>query len=263
MRLLAVALPALVLAGCSLNADAPSSRPPSPLGTGLRIAQVQDPASKQYAPNTTVDVSGTVVLWVDTFDETHDGKSVGTVFVQDVGYTGGAPIPYSGISVFQPSYVPADLRLLPGDVLDFVGPYQEVTSIGTAMFTPPQTLPQLAKPVGTFRYEFAVPQPTVVSLADLNDYKKGRQWEGMLVTLNDVYLGAFEVDSSGSRIDYPILPSSGAKQVLNNVAISNELYDLKSTDYKIYTHAKSVTGLVTWFYSFHIAPRSPADIVVQ
>ncbi|HEY8042071.1 MAG TPA: hypothetical protein VIF15_19845, partial [Polyangiaceae bacterium] len=144
-----------------------------------------------------------------------------------------------------------------------VGPYQEVTNIGKAVFNPGQTLPQLAKPVGTFRYEFETPPTTVVQVADLNNanYATGRHWESMLVTLNDVYLSAFQVDSSGFRITYPVNTKPNAPADANALAMSNELYDLKSTDFAPGTHLKSVTGIVTWFYTYHIAPRSPADIV--
>jgi hypothetical protein len=238
-----------------LAGDPPAPYKPHPLGSGLRIADVQDPKSASYAPNTDVNLTSLAVLWVDSFDETKDGKSLGTVFVQDVGSTA----PYSAISVYQPSFVPSDLRPLPGDVLDFVGPYQEVANIGKAQFSPGQTLPQLAKPVGTFRYEYQVPAPKPIALADLDDYSTGRSWEGMLVTVSDVY--AIAATSSGGRVTYTLAPGLDASTNVNTVSMSNEEYDLKSTDFPPGTHFKSVTGLVTWFFSYHIAPRAPADLV--
>lgn len=254
MRFFAASL--LVLAGCStLEPDPPAPYTPNPLGSGLRIADVQDPKASAYAPNTNVDLTSLSVLWVDTFDETQDGKSMGTVFVQDFGSTA----PYSAISVFQPSFVPSDLRPLPGDVIDFVGPYQEVTSIGSAIFTVPETLPQLAKPVGTFRYEYPGLTPRSIALGDLNDYATGRQWEGMVVTVHDVY--AIAGAASGGRVTYTLATSPSAATNVNTVSMSNEEYDLKSTDFPPATHFQSVTGLVTWFFSYHIAPRYPADLV--
>jgi hypothetical protein len=241
--------------GCSeLQGDPPAPYEPHPLGSGLRIADVQDPKSPSHAPNTNVNLTSLDVLWVDAFDETKDGKSLGTVFVEDVGSTA----PYSALSVYQPSYVPSELRLLPGDVLDFVGPYQEVTSIGSAHFSPGQTLPQLAKPVGTFRYEYQVPAPRQIALADLDDYGTGRAWEGMLVTVSDVY--AIAATSSGGRVTYTLAAALDASTNVNTVSMSNEEYDLQSTDFPPGTHFKSVTGLVTWFFSYHIAPRSPSDL---
>ncbi len=255
---LATALPAALLTfpGCStLSPDTPAPYKPNPLGNGLRIADVQNPKSPSYAPNQNVDLTSLTVLWVDTFDETKDGKSLGTVFVEDVGSTA----PYSAISVYQPSYVPADLRPVGGDVLDFAGPYQEVAGIGAAHFAAGETLPQLAKPVGTFRYEYQTPAPTEIRLSDLDDYAAGRQWEGMLVTVRDVY--ALSAASSGGRVTYTLASSPDAGTDVNTVTMSNEEYDLSSTEFPPGTHLQSVTGLVTWFFSYHIAPRYPSDVV--
>jgi hypothetical protein len=270
MRLVTSALVVLPLvAACSTLAGDPASQPISnPLGSGSRIADIQNPSSDagdyQYAlANPTqgklVDVSSTVVSWIDTFDETKDGKSRGTVYIQDVG----SQAPYSGISVYEASYVPASLRLLPGDVLDFSGPYQEVTSIGSAIFPTGQTLPQLAKPVGNFRYEFRTPDPVTIPLSDIDGshYATGRQWEGMLVTLHDITVGAgvSATAGSGARVTY-IMGQGDASIDLQAATISNELYDLGSTDFPANTHFSSVTGIVTWFYTYHVAPRSAADL---
>jgi hypothetical protein len=250
MRLLVPAL--LFLSGCStLEADPPATVVPD----RLTIAAVQNPQSKQYAPNTTVNLPSVTVLWVDTFDETMDGKSMGTVFVEDFG----SNAPYSAISVYQPSFVPSALRPLPGDVLDMAGPYQEVTSIGSAMFASGHTLPQLAKPVGSFRYEWPLGGPRTIDLGDLDDYAKGRQWEGMIVTVHDVYAGPGT--TSGGRVTVALTAAPDAGTNIDTVAMSNEEYDLKQTDFPPGTHFQSVTGLVTWFFSYHIAPRSPADLV--
>jgi hypothetical protein len=250
MRLLVPAL--LFLSGCStLEAD-PAAKV---VADHLTIADVQNPKSPQYAPNTTVDLPNLTVLWVDTFDETMDGKSMGTVFVQDFGSNG----PYSAISVYQPSFVPSDLRPLPGDVLDMAGPYQEVTNIGSAVFTAPQSLPQLAKPVGAFRYEWPLGAPRTIDLADLDDYAAGRQWEGQIVTVQNVYAGP--ATASGGRVAVALTSTPGASTNTNTVAMSNEEYALTQTDFPPGTHFQSVTGIVTWFFSYHIAPRSPADLV--
>jgi hypothetical protein len=264
--LFAVALVALVAGGgaCdSLPQDPESEIDASPLGSGQRIANVQSPASVTYQQalanpkGANVDVSSVVVTWVDTFDETMDGKSKGTVYVQDVG----SVAPYAAISVYKPNYVPAELRPLPGDVLDMVGPYQELPNIGAAKFNQGTTLPQLAQPVGTFRYEFRTPDPLTISLSDIDEsnYGSGRQWEGMVVTIEDVTVAAGSAVSG--RVSYPM---SQADASLSSAAavLSNELYDLKSTDFAAGTHFKSVTGIVTWFYSYHLAPRSAADLVL-
>jgi hypothetical protein len=262
----ALAFLPVVVACSSLSGDPASQPAQDPLGSGSRIAQIQDPSSQDYkqavanAGGVPVDVSSVVVSWIDTFDETKDGKSIGTVYIQDVG----SQAPYSGISLYEPSYVPASLRLLPGDVLDVSGPYEEVTSIGSAVFSAGTTLPQLSKPVGTFRYEFQTPAPVTIQLSDINqlNYATGRKWEGMLVTLEDVYVNAGGVvDTAGLRVSY-LMAQGDAATDLNAATISNELYPLQAGDFPKGTHFTSVTGIVTWFYSYAVAPRSAADLVV-
>jgi hypothetical protein len=270
---------AAALAACTVTEDPPAPYTANPLGNGQRVADVQNPSSTSYqqalgnANGVNVDVSSVVVTWIDNFDETRDGKSKGTVYVQDVG----SEAPYGGISIYQPNYVPASLRPLPGDVLDVVGPYQELKGIGSASFNPgpdptlTYSLPQLAKPVATFRYEARSawaaagggwPDAKTISLSDLDmkNYTKGRQWEGMLVTLEDVTVAQGAVDSTGLRVTY-LLASGDAGWSNTAASISNELYDLGKTDFSLGTHFKSVTGIVTWFYSYHIAPRTKADLV--
>jgi hypothetical protein len=268
----ATTLVAVLLAACSsLKEDPPAPYDANPLGTGLRIAQVQDPTSSYeiqalaaaQASTTNggvnngveVVVSSVVVSWIDTFDETKDGKSVGTVYVQDVG----SQAPYAGSNLYEPSYVPASIRLLPGVVLDLAGPYEEQANIGSASFTAPDTLPSFSKPVGTYRYDFTTPDPVVIKLSDIdqNNYATGRQWEGMLVTLEDIVVGPGVNDNN--RVSY-IMGQGDASIDTNAAAISNELYDLGATDYPTGTHFSSVTGIVTWFYSYQVAPRSAADL---
>jgi hypothetical protein len=260
---ISIAVLAVALGACTLKADPPAPYTPNPLGPGLRISQVQNPSSPTYSPNKSVDVSSVVVSWIDTFDETKDGKSIGTVFIQDIG----TQVPYSGLSMYDESFVPADLRVLPGDVVDVVGPYTEAPSVGSAVFTVPETLPQFYKPVATFRYEFQPPTPTIVPLEDLDqkidnsNYAAGRKWENMLVTVQDVYIAAGETDTTGQRVTYLMGTGDSGAIDLNSCAISNEEYPLGKNDFAAGTHFKSVTGLVTWFYSYHIAPRSAADLV--
>ncbi|HEX8791038.1 MAG TPA: hypothetical protein VF765_08790 [Polyangiaceae bacterium] len=278
MRLALVALLVCVCAGCSTNQQ---DEPSTDAGTGLTLAEIQKPGAPNYHPcpstNTNCDtqtVSNTVVVWLDKFDETRDGKSAGTLYIRDLGTNHV----YGGIGIYEPNFVPASLDPLPGDVLDFAGPYQEATSIGKAVFNPHTFLPQLYKPVGTFRYEFASDFPTTwtapqsIQLSDLNENTKAtdgnfdhaRQYLQMLVTVNDVYVGpgTSAPGGSGARVTYPLgTCAANSCFTTSGPQISNELFDLRSTDYPQGTHLKSVTGIVTWFYSFHIAPRTRDDLV--
>jgi len=268
---------AVLLAAClpgfpqTLTEDPAAPYDASPLGTGLRIAEVQNPtssyetaalaAAETAAAHATTNagveviVSSVVVSWIDTFDETHDGKSIGTVYVQDVG----SQAPYSGSDLYEPSYVPASLRPLPGIVIDLAGPYQEQANIGTAVFSAPDTLPSFYKPVGTYRYDFVTPDPTTIQLSDIDqsNYATGRKWEGMLVTLNDITIGPGV--NVNDRVTY-IMGQGDAAIDNNAAAISNELYNLGAMDYPNGTHFSSVTGIVTWFYSYQVAPRTAADL---
>jgi hypothetical protein len=287
MRLAVAPLALFVCAACStIPQDEPAG---TDAGGGLTIAQVQNPKSPDYhpCPSTSTNcntqtITNAVVTWLDKFDETRDGKGAGTLYIRDVG----ANHVYGGIGIYQPNFVPASLDPLPGDVLDFAGPYQEATTIGTAVFNPHTFLPQLYKPVGTFRYEFAsdFPQawsaPQQIQLSDLNEnsgtnntttdgnFAHGRQYLQMLVTVNDVYVssGTSSPGGQGFRVTYPTGTCGDykSKTCFNSSApqISNELFDLQSTDYQPGTHFASVTGIVTWFYSFQIAPRTRADLVL-
>jgi hypothetical protein len=203
---------------------------------------------------TNVTVTGAAVVTIDTFDETHNGKSRGAVYVVDVGSTA----PFSGISLFSPSFVPQDLRVAPGDVLDLTGQYQENTMIGsTTVFNDGDVLTQLAKPIATFRFESAAPAPVVIDVADLAVYAKGRKWMSMLVTVKNVTLmGDLTAEVKNGQ------PTGRVTGTLDDgVIVTNELYNLKPGDVATGTHFASITGVVTFFFDLHLAPRSAADWV--
>lgn len=265
LRALGITVLFTLAAACgNANGDPHANVTPTPLGNGSRIKDVTDPSSPDHPDAMdpkhlpTVNITGASVLWLDSFDETHDGKSRGTLYVQDVG----SADPFSGVGVFSASFLPADLRVAPGDVLDFNGQYEEALNIGSANFGG-KVLPQLAKPLATFRYEYRVPDPKVIDPNDLNSYDTGRKWMGMLVTVNDVTIDAFTDDGKG-RVAAHIT----SDHTSNGVGITNELIpiapfvsNMQPGDYPPNTHFKSVTGIVTWFFSFHIAVRTKDDLV--
>jgi hypothetical protein len=248
----------LVAACGSRKGDPHSVHDPDPLGQGLRIRDVQAPGTmnppSSMSKGATVDVSSVVVTAIDTFDETNDGKSRGTIYLQDEDQA----LPLSGIATFAPSFQPSNLRLFPGDVVDVRSAYVELTTLGSTVdFTktcPACFLPQFDHPAMVFRTETTnLPKPVVIDVLDLFDFTKGRKWAGMLVTIQDVLVPA-AVASKG-RVTYPIAPSQNAP------AISNELYDLAANPLPEGATLKSVTGVVTFFFNLKIAPRSGADIV--
>lgn len=251
---------ALALAACGTESGDAHSDPgtPSAIGTGSRIRDIANPHLDTHPKNlSNVTVTGASVLWTDTYDETSNGKSRGTVYVQDVGATDA----YSGLSLYSPTFIPGDLRLAPGDVLDLVGQYQENDHIGSAVFPVPQVLPQISKPVGTFRYEFDPPPPREVDVNDLDDYATGRQWLNMLVTVKNITL-ADDLDDEGTKASKaPTGRVTAHMTAKSSCKLVNELMPLAPGSMKAGTTLKSVTGVITYFFDLHLAPRTPDDIV--
>ena len=212
---LSVTVLLLALGACSAakDNDQPAQVNPNPLGTGNRLREVQDPSSAAYSPNKTVNVTSVVVTAVDNFDETHNGKSRGTIFVQDADQSAA----YAGISLYSPTYVPANLRLAPGDVVDMDGQYVEQQTIGTTVNFAPDFLPQMAKPQVAQRFETQEPAPVEVPLSDLQSFDTARKWIGMLVVVKDVTVqGAPAATDANGRVaasvgSAPVTGSSGKR----------------------------------------------------
>ena len=229
----------------------------SPLGPGLRIRDVQNPANK--LANQTVNITGAVTLWVDTFDETHDGKSTGTVFYEDADTpTDKTRAQLDGLSAYKSTFVPANLVLAPGDVVQIQGQYNEQTSIGTTVTFPAgQFLPQMYKPQVSPMFEVPVPQPVVVTLADLTGFTNARPFIGMLVQLQNITVPYAPAPSDAyGRVAAALTTSGTAGPVINN-----ELYDLNPGSFAANTHFKSITGIVDYFFTIYVCPRSAADLV--
>jgi hypothetical protein len=226
---------------------------PPPTGKDKHIRQIADPQSPDKA-NHGDDV--------DRFDETADGKSAGAVYVQDLD----SSEPYAAISLYNPSFVPGNLRVGPGDVLDLRGTYQENKAIGTAVkFAEGAPLPQLSGPISTLRFDGNVPAPLDIDVKDLEDYAKGRRWLNMLVRVKNVTLERDAIsERTGERVSAPMLPGEPGKSCdapfPKAPALVNELMDLNGLDLRAKAPVKSITGVVTYFCNFHLAPRSPADI---
>lgn len=241
---------------------------PNPEGNDLRIRQIANPASDHYAKSgTSVAVSGAVVVAVDTFDETHNGKSAGTIYVSDMG----SQEEYSGIGLFNPSWVPGNLRVGAGDALDLRGEYQENNSV-PIQFAPGAALVQLANPIGTFRFEATLPPPVLIkNIEDLRrSYESGRPWLNMIVTVENVTVQRDFFDASGTgngRLSSTLLPEETfgkcSEPFPKAPAIVNELMDPTPLQITAGTKLKSLTGILTFFCNFHIAPRTPADIVID
>ena len=230
--------------------DDPAPYDPNVLGPGMRLRDVQQ---RPDLVSQGVFVSSAVVTAVDNFDETNDGKSRGTIWLQDVDKADG----FGGISLFSPSFIPANLRLAPGDVVDLNGQYVEQKTIGSTVNFDPAFLPQLVKPSVTFRYETKPPEPKVIPVTDLDTFTTGRKWIGQLVTVQNVTVAG--APSTDTKKTGRITAAFTADK--NSPVISNELTPIAENAFPAGTTFKSVTGVVTFFFNLKIAPRSAADLV--
>lgn len=254
----------LLAASCEeRSGDPPSAKGvPPPEGSGKRIREITDPSLPDHRPDLIdVAVSGAVVVAVDTHDETGNGKSDGMIYVQDLG----SSAPYSGIALFAPAFIPGNLRVSPGDVLDLRGDYSESASIGKAIFAPGAVLPQMALPTARFRYEWRPPEPLEVDLQDLADFEKGRRWLGMLVKVKNVTVHGDATPDTNGRVAVDLLPPPPGAHGCDTAfpkqpVLVNELFDLAPLGIKRGTRLTSIVGLVTFFCHLRLAPRSASDV---
>lgn len=262
----------LTLASCgSEEGDLPTNAgAPPAAGRDARIRDVADPTSPKAAKHLdTVALSGAVVIAVDTYDETNNGRSKGTIYVQDLG----SKEPYSGISLFAPTFVPGNLKVGVGDVLDLRGEFQINQNIGTAVFAPGAVLPQISQPTATFRYEVATRtiEPVDIDIAELASFETGRKWLGMLVRVKNVTLeralGSESLSQAG-RLNIDLLPRSadggsatGCEAPFPKApTLINQLANVTTLELPKGTTLKSLTGIVSFFCTINIAPRSVQDI---
>jgi hypothetical protein len=265
----AAVIPALLLVACGSPegsvGDPPSEPHAALLGDCARIADLVGEAT-WLEPNNTdsigckppldqrVCVSGVTVVAIDKHDET-GGGAVGNYYVQD---TRKEPLPYSGMTVFDPSFSPPDLRLAPGDVADALGTLTEFLGPSSGRFGGCRTLPEISGAM-TLRFEGGSVPPTTIELSELFTYEGARKYLGMLVRLEDVVIGD-DPTTSGGRYTAPLkvdvaIPADAIPK------LSNELFALETVGLGKSQTFKSITGVITYFYGFKVAPRSAEDLV--
>lgn len=258
-------------AGCGNGSVGdPAAKPlASEFGAGSRLCDLIKPAAwenpkdtssascKGIPPTHDVYATGLTVVAIDTFDETSNGKSSGNYYLEDTNCTGR---PFAGVTVFSPSFSPPDLRLAQGDVVDFAGSLQEFIGPSTGAFGSCYTLPEISGSL-TFRFDGAPPAPIPIKDTDLKSYDTGRPLLGMLVKVTGSPKIVINGDAASSSGRFTAALNVGGGTVASQPHITNELYDIQTAGppLKDLMTFKSVTGIITYFYGFHIAPRSPAD----
>lgn len=277
MSRLAVVLLSADLLACSGTGDGGTGDPPAepladPLGQGARISEIVGPATwlnladeeslacEGIPEDRNVQITGQVIVAIDEYDETQAGAR-GNFYIQDAI---GEPIEYSGITVFRPSFSPPDLRLAPGDVVDTLGTLMEFPGPPSSLFGGCKTLPEIGGTM-SMRFESQLPAPKLLVPAEganrweiLTSYEAARPWIGTLVRIENVPIGGVNDAESGRYTADIAIPGIDPFDLPE---ISNELYDVK-LEGPVLDGAptfKSVTGILTYFFSFRIAPRSPED----
>ncbi len=270
----------LLLLGCDITSDGsvgdPLSEPTADvLGDGQRLREVVGEPVWFSADNAEsvncespspalVKLSGQVVVAIDRFDETGEG-ALGNMYITDVYAEGEELLPYSGITVFAPSFSPPDLRLFEGDVVDTNGNLTEFLGPTVGKFGECKTLPEIS---GTMSLRFDGGGIYAKSLVEANGgatrwepvlgYANARQSLGMLVRFEGVRIAGAPEENNGR---YTAAIDMGAVSQDDQIYISNELFDLEADGPALADGAQfaAVTGVLTYFYGFKIAPRSIDD----
>jgi len=257
-----------IVCGCSSGGGDPLSDPPANVyGTGSRVHELlgeaswydqadADAVNCAYPKDRAVNVSGVTITAIDRFDETGDGAR-GNYIVQDSLLE---PLPFSGITVFEPTFSPPDLRLVEGDVVDVFGLLTEFPGPSGFPFSYCKTLPEITGAM-ELRFEGGSVKPTPIKISQLASYPEARPLMGMLVQVENVILFEDPYEDSAGRYSVRLDVGGGVlEQALP--PITNELFDLKNDGPELKKGAvlKRVTGVVTFFFNMHIAPRTAADI---
>jgi hypothetical protein len=252
--------------------DAPSQPVADVFGGCARFAEIGGPATWQNPADAMseackppldrhVCVSGATIVAIDRYDETGKG-AIGNYYAEDT--EGDAD--YSGMTIFDPSFSPPDLRLAEGDVVDAVGSRTEFLGPAAGKFGNCKTLPEVNGTL-SFRFDSNRPvAPKVIPVTDLKTYDSARKHLGKLVTVKSVIIATGGAGSSGRYT--AALDVGGGIPAGDVPQVSNELFDLAHyggdagpSGLTAGMTFASITGVVTYFYGFKIAPRSAADLV--
>jgi hypothetical protein len=269
-----------LLVGCGSGGnqgDAPSDPRANAYGDGARVHEIIGPAtwldpddvestSCVIPPDSSVRVTGVSVLALDAFDETGGGDT-GNIYVQDAALPADGL--YAGATTYGVGFSPPDLRVVPGDIVDLTGVFTEFPGPNVGKFEFCRTLPELS---GTmeFRFEAAPSAPIVVPASVFASYEAARPYFGSLVTVQNLELIDNPYESNG-RYSIRFFAAPGLMDA-EIPSITNELMDLEARVVELTGNPKmveteglvlpAVTGIMTYFYGIHLAPRSADDVTM-
>lgn len=251
---------ALLVGAC--NEDGGGGDPPIPInsnafGYGSSLGSIiGSPTLAPGAAQKIVQVTGVRIVHIDTYDENGQGR-VGGVFLADASVPPG---PNRAVLAFQSVYTPPTFRPTNGDIVDASGALMQFAPIREV---PTRTLPELYQPTLSPRFD-AVGGPlqaVTIPLLDLTTYETGRPWLSTLVTVENVRILSVErlAPKGFASISLDVGPGL-AQDALPS--ISNDLFDLANSglSFNEGQTIRRVTGLVSIFSNFRIAPRSATDI---
>jgi hypothetical protein len=215
------------------------------------IAKVSDPKTR-VKDGTDVHAQGVVVVAVDTYDETSDGKSAGDIFVMDPVQNGPKGTPWSGIRLYRPTKNPPDLELAAGQGVDLFGVYSAFAGPPSSPFDPGILVPEISNGALTLTFEGRAPEPVDLTYDDIKDVKAALPYTGRLVRFKNVQLFS---DFTGKRFEASVFTAD------KTVTMTAKFFPIQNDpSIKNGVVLKSVTGVLDYFYGFKLCPRFPADI---
>ncbi|MDY0000896.1 MAG: hypothetical protein RBU30_06345 [Polyangia bacterium] len=202
------------------------------------IYQVQDPSHAQHLlPGDVVELESVLVSAVDLY-----GDRTGNVWVQEPA--GG---PYSGVQVFNPTVVggvTADLSV--GTLVTVRG---EIEEFALDTDTSGRTVTEIVNGSVEILGVGTPPTPASVGAQEIMADPTAEQWEGVLVSLQNVR-------ATAKSENY------GEVTFLGGAIADDDLFDVYS-HVEIGTCYGQVTGVLNYFFKYFMLPRSANDVVAS
>jgi hypothetical protein len=227
---------------------------PKPLGQPIADQVAPD---RRLPDGQTLSAQGVVVIAIDGYDETKNGRSIGDIYVQDPVQNGPKGTPWSGLKLYRPAKNPPEMDLVPGQGVNLSGEFVAitgVTSAATGTFSPFNeglVLVELVTPSVTLAFEGRPPEPIELTYGDVLDPYIAQQYQNRLVRFRNVTLTS---DFTGVRFE---ATTDGPFKMASKFFPVHETTSLSPTSGTTY---KSVTGVFDFFFDYKLCPRSVDDI---